>query len=97
MAKYEFIDFYAATPKTSAVLKMRRWLEASWSGCYHWRSRPVLAAAVRRQAGCRRPEVPFTGARLRLGTSGTWCSCEGCRVLRQCPREALRWVRRPDR
>lgn len=50
MAKYEFIDSYAAAPKAPAVLMMCRWLEVSRSGFYHWRSRAVSATAARRAA-----------------------------------------------
>jgi hypothetical protein len=69
VAKYEFIDSYAVTPKAPAVVRMCRWLEVNSSGFYHWPSRPVSATAARRQALAARvrhffgeSEVGRTGA-----------------------------------
>lgn len=93
MAKYEFIDSYAARPKAPAVLKMCRWLEVSRSGFYHWRSRPVSATAARRQALAARVRLFFKESdgtygyrriHADLAGEGTECSSELVRqIMRQ--------------
>ena len=93
MAKYEFIDSYAATLKAPAVLKMCRWLEVSRSGFYHWRSRPVSATAARRAELAARvrhffeeSEGTYGYRRIHadLADEGTECSPELARqIMRQ--------------
>jgi putative transposase len=93
VAKYEFIDSYAATSKAPAVLKMCQWLEVSRSGFYHWRSRPVSATAARRAALAARvrhffeeSEGTYGYRRIHadLADEGTECSPELARqIMRQ--------------
>lgn len=93
MAKYEFIDSYAAAHKAPAVLKMCQWLEVSRSGFYHWRSRPVSATTARREALAARVRHFFDESdgtygyrriHADLADEGTECSPELVRqIMRQ--------------
>lgn len=68
MAKYEFIDSYAADDSATVPVTDRcRWLEVSTSGFYHWRSRPQSATALRRDGLAQRIHVFFD---LAHGTYG---------------------------
>lgn len=50
MSKYEYIDSQKIEPHTQdSTVRMCRWLGVSTSGFYHWASRPLSAAAARRQ------------------------------------------------
>lgn len=93
MAKYEFIDSQATEPGAPAIWRMCQCLSVSRSGFYHWRCRPVLATAARRQTLTERIRHYFAASdgtdgyrriHADLAAEGTECSAELVRqIMRQ--------------